>query len=196
MPWTRACGVAATRRVVPSVATITTPHATQPANPSSPSLGLPVDRPAWIRSRKLGCSGGRTPRAAYREPQRDRRRTDQEAARQSVRTVWRIATVCVRCRIRSRAIAERDGGLERSTPGEAAGRTLLLRRPCRAARTGRPRRHGPKMDTGNPQTWPEPSEEHRCEDPSYGLVHVCVPGPAYTRRRTTTPRAGPDARAP
>jgi hypothetical protein len=77
-----------------------------------------------------------------------------------------------------------------------AGRCFYADPAGPPARTGRPRRHGPKMDTGNPQTWPEPSEEHRCEDPSYGLVHVCVPGPAYTRRRTTTPRAGPDARAP
>jgi hypothetical protein len=28
------------------------------------------------------------------------------------------------------------------------------------------------MDSANPQRWPEPSEEHRCEDPSYGLVYV------------------------
>ena len=28
------------------------------------------------------------------------------------------------------------------------------------------------MDTGDPKTWPEPSAEHRCEDPSYGLVHT------------------------
>ncbi len=40
------------------------------------------------------------------------------------------------------------------------------------ARTGRPRRHGPKLDTGDPRTWPAPSDEHRCEDAGYGRVHV------------------------
>jgi hypothetical protein len=73
-------------------ATTTIPRATRPANPSSPALGLPVDRPAGIRSRKLGCSGGGTPRAAYREPQRARRRADQ-ARQSSTRAVWCIATL-------------------------------------------------------------------------------------------------------
>ena len=40
------------------------------------------------------------------------------------------------------------------------------------ARTGRPRRHGPKLDTKDPQTWPTPTAEHRCEDPAYGPVRV------------------------
>jgi hypothetical protein len=40
------------------------------------------------------------------------------------------------------------------------------------ARTGRPRRHGPKMDTKDPSTWPEPTAEHACEDPGYGAVRV------------------------
>jgi hypothetical protein len=34
MPWTLACGIAAMRRAVPSVATITILPATRPANPS------------------------------------------------------------------------------------------------------------------------------------------------------------------
>jgi hypothetical protein len=53
-----------------------------------------------------------------------------------------------------------------------AGRCFYADPAGPPARTGRPRRHGPKMDTGNPQTWPEPSDEYRCEDPGYGLVHV------------------------
>jgi hypothetical protein len=53
-----------------------------------------------------------------------------------------------------------------------AGRCFYADPEGPPARTGRPRRHGPKMDTGDSRTWPEPSEEHRCEDPSYGLVHV------------------------
>ena len=40
------------------------------------------------------------------------------------------------------------------------------------ARTGRPRRHGAKLDTKDPKTWPTPTAEHRCEDPGYGSVRV------------------------
>jgi hypothetical protein len=40
------------------------------------------------------------------------------------------------------------------------------------ARTGRPRRHGPKLDTKDPETWPTPTAEHDCEDPGYGSVRV------------------------
>ena len=39
-------------------------------------------------------------------------------------------------------------------------------------RTGRPPRHGPKLDTKDPQTWPIPTAEHRCEDSGYGSVRV------------------------
>lgn len=53
-----------------------------------------------------------------------------------------------------------------------AGRCFYADPEGPPAPTGRPRRHGPKMDTGDPQTWPEPSDEHRCEDPSYGRVYV------------------------
>jgi hypothetical protein len=40
------------------------------------------------------------------------------------------------------------------------------------ARTGRPRRHGPKMKCSDPSTWPEPSTEDACEDAGYGTVRV------------------------
>ncbi len=40
------------------------------------------------------------------------------------------------------------------------------------ARSGRPRRHGEKMDTKDPSTWPEPTYEHACEDTGYGAVRV------------------------
>ena len=40
------------------------------------------------------------------------------------------------------------------------------------ARTGRPRRHGPKMKCSDPSTWPEPSTEYACEDAGYGTVRV------------------------
>lgn len=38
--------------------------------------------------------------------------------------------------------------------------------------TGRPPRHGRKLDCKDPQTWPAPSAEHRLEDPGYGPVRV------------------------
>jgi len=40
------------------------------------------------------------------------------------------------------------------------------------AKTGRPRRHGPKMKCNDPSTWPEPSAEHVCEDAGHGRVRV------------------------
>jgi DDE superfamily endonuclease len=40
------------------------------------------------------------------------------------------------------------------------------------AHTGRPRRHGPKMNCKDPSTWPKPSAEHTCEDTGYGTVRV------------------------
>ncbi|HKH35699.1 MAG TPA: NF041680 family putative transposase [Rubrobacter sp.] len=40
------------------------------------------------------------------------------------------------------------------------------------ARTGRPRRHGPKMKCNDPSTWPEPSAEYLCEDAGHGTVRV------------------------
>jgi hypothetical protein len=40
------------------------------------------------------------------------------------------------------------------------------------AHVGRPRRHGPKMKCSEPSTWPQPSDEYRCEDAGYGSVRV------------------------
>jgi hypothetical protein len=40
------------------------------------------------------------------------------------------------------------------------------------ARTGRPRRHGPKMKCSDPSTWLEPSAQYACEDAGYGAVRV------------------------
>ena len=37
---------------------------------------------------------------------------------------------------------------------------------------GRPRRHGERFDLGDPETWPDPSAEHRCESEDYGSVTV------------------------
>jgi hypothetical protein len=44
--------------------------------------------------------------------------------------------------------------------------------PLPPAWTGRKPRHGPKLDTKDPNTWPTPSAEHRLEDPAYGVVRV------------------------
>jgi hypothetical protein len=44
--------------------------------------------------------------------------------------------------------------------------------PLSSAWTGRKPRHGPKLDTKEPNTWWAPSAEHRCEDPAYGMVRV------------------------
>ena len=40
------------------------------------------------------------------------------------------------------------------------------------AKTGRPRRHGPKMKCNDPSTWPKPSAEYVCEDAGHGTVRV------------------------
>ena len=40
------------------------------------------------------------------------------------------------------------------------------------ARTGRPRRHGPKMKCKDPRTQPDPSAEYACEDAGYRAVRV------------------------
>ena len=41
---------------------------------------------------------------------------------------------------------------------------------------GGPQRHGAKFDLQDPDTWPEPSAEHHCEDDYYGGVRVMVDG--------------------
>jgi hypothetical protein len=41
------------------------------------------------------------------------------------------------------------------------------------ALTGRPRRHGPKMQCADPSTWPDPSAQYTCDDTNgYGTVRV------------------------
>jgi hypothetical protein len=37
---------------------------------------------------------------------------------------------------------------------------------------GRPRRHGAKLATSNPATWPAPTTSHVEDDDQYGRVHV------------------------
>jgi hypothetical protein len=54
-------------------------------------------------------------------------------------------------------------------------RALLLRRPataCSGRQGGRPRRHGAKLDTTNPASWPVPTSSHTEDDGHYGTVTV------------------------
>jgi hypothetical protein len=39
-------------------------------------------------------------------------------------------------------------------------------------KNGRPRRHGRKLECGDPSTWPEPVADHRGEDERYGVVRA------------------------
>ena len=54
-------------------------------------------------------------------------------------------------------------------------RSLPLRRPATrppSPKGGRPRRHGAKLDTGDPATWPSPTVVHIEDDDHYGRVTV------------------------
>ena len=51
---------------------------------------------------------------------------------------------------------------------------------------GRPRRHGSKFALPDPETWPEPTHEHRCLTGDYGEVHVR----AWSRLHPKTRRIG------
>jgi hypothetical protein len=72
--------------------------------------------------------------------------------------------------------------LQQGLEGDYADYALMLVRlrarrcfytdPPPPARTGRPPRHGPKLDTKDPKTWPMSTVEHRCEDSGYGSVRV------------------------
>jgi hypothetical protein len=65
-----------------------------------------------------------------------------------------------------------EGGGVQTLVRLRAGRCFYADPVGPPAKTGRPRRHGPKLDTKDPETWPEPSVEHHCEDPGYGAVRV------------------------
>jgi hypothetical protein len=55
-----------------------------------------------------------------------------------------------------------------------SGRCFYADPPPRVATSkgGRPRRHGAKLDTSNPATWPSPSATHTEDDGQYGTVAV------------------------
>jgi hypothetical protein len=55
-----------------------------------------------------------------------------------------------------------------------SGRCFYADPPPRVAtgKGGRPRRHGAKLDTGNPSTWLVPTASHIEDDDQYGRVHV------------------------
>lgn len=58
---------------------------------------------------------------------------------------------------------------------------------------GRPRRHGEKFDLHDPETWPEPSAEHRCENDAYGPVRVRAWANLHPKTRRIGERYGCDA---
>jgi hypothetical protein len=53
-----------------------------------------------------------------------------------------------------------------------AGRRFYADPEGPPARTGRPRRHGPKFDCKDPNSWPEPTHEHTSKNEHYGTVRV------------------------
>ena len=53
-----------------------------------------------------------------------------------------------------------------------AGRCFYADPEGPPARTGPPRRHGPKLDCKDPKTWPPPTAEYAREDAGYGTVRV------------------------
>src|SRR5215208_262938 len=75
------------------------------------------------------------------------------------------ATIPCRCSKGSKEAGYRPSSV-------CAGRCFYADPVGPPAKTGRPRRHGPKLDTKDPERWPEPSVEHRCEAPGYGAVRV------------------------
>jgi hypothetical protein len=46
--------------------------------------------------------------------------------------------------------------------------------PAPPGRTGRPRRHGAKLDTDAPTNWPAPTAAHVSDDGQFGTVMVCA----------------------
>jgi DDE superfamily endonuclease len=55
---------------------------------------------------------------------------------------------------------------------------------------GRPRRHGERFDLGDPETWPDPSAEHRCESEDYGSVRVRAWADLHPKTRRIGERYG------
>jgi hypothetical protein len=58
---------------------------------------------------------------------------------------------------------------------------------------GRPHRHGAKFDLRDPETWPEPSAEHRCETTDYGDVRVRAWPNLHPKTRRIAQRYGCEA---
>jgi hypothetical protein len=55
---------------------------------------------------------------------------------------------------------------------------------------GRPHRHGAKFDLRDPETWPEPSADHRCETDDYGEVRVRAWSDLHPKTRRIGERYG------
>jgi DDE superfamily endonuclease len=66
----------------------------------------------------------------------------------------------------------------------------LSRRPV-----GRPYRHGKKFDLKDPETWPEPTREHRCVTNDYGSVRVRAWSGLHPKTRRAKERYGSESAA-
>jgi hypothetical protein len=55
---------------------------------------------------------------------------------------------------------------------------------------GRPPRHGEKFDLKDPSSWPEPTDEHRCESEDYGEVRVRAWSELHPKTRRIGERYG------
>jgi hypothetical protein len=72
-----------------------------------------------------------------------------------------------------------------------SGRTFYAGPPTPDHRpVGRPCRHGAKFDLKDPKTWPEPSVEHRSDDPGYGSVRVRAWSKLHPKTRRAAERYG------
>ena len=77
-----------------------------------------------------------------------------------------------------------------------SGRTFYADPPAPEKKpVGRPYRHGRKVSCKDPETWPEPSAEHRAEDPAYGSVRVRSWGGLHPKTRRAAERYGSESAA-
>src|SRR4051794_27043313 len=60
---------------------------------------------------------------------------------------------------------------------------------------GRPYRHGKKFDLKDPETWPEPTREHRCVTNPYGSVRVRAWSGLHPKTRRAKERYGSESTA-
>ena len=77
-----------------------------------------------------------------------------------------------------------------------SGRVFYADPPVQERRpVGRPFVHGERFDFKDPKTWPEPSAEHRSDDPGYGSVRVRAWSGLHPKTRRASERYGSDSAA-